>query len=113
MTYHSDGHITIEDLKELFDTNQKVIVIDIRTKKERMYLNMGGVHIPNSKIASHANFFKTKYSGYIIVVACLANMIRGKGAMKTLKKEGVNVLTLEGGITGWAAKHKTHKFPEK
>lgn len=107
------NEVTCELLKQMFDDGQKVIVLDIRTYRERMRLNIGGVAVEASRLSMFAKTLNRNYAGYKIVIACNPHMARAKSAQKSLMKLGIKSYVLKGGIAKWTADYRNHKLPTK
>lgn len=100
------GEMEPKQLKEMLDTDKKVIVMDIREENQRAE---GEIYAPNTVAITRGNLEfevlnKIKDKNAVIVTYCRGGS-RGALAAQTLKKLGyVNAINLKGGLKGWAQK---------
>jgi rhodanese-related sulfurtransferase len=98
------GEMTPKQLKEMLDTEKKVIVMDVREENQRAE---GEIYAPSTMAITRGNLEfevlnKIKDKNAVIVTYCRGGS-RGALAAQTLKKLGyINATTLKGGLKGWA-----------
>lgn len=93
--------ITAQELKELYDKDNNIKIIDVRSEKE-FYGNIGHIQgsdlIPLQTIAKAIKDLK-QVDGDVYVV-CLSGKRSGIAA-RVLRSNGINALNLEGGMLAW------------
>ena len=93
--------ILAKDLKIKMENNEKLHIIDVRSKEE-YYGNRG--HIPGSKLVPlqtiASSMEKLKNIEDTIYVVCLSGK-RSAIASKILRSNGINALNLSGGMLMW------------
>lgn len=98
------GEIAPKQLKEMLDSEKKVIVMDVREENQRAE---GEIYASNMMAMTRGNLEfevlnKIKDKNAVIVTYCRGGS-RGALAAQTLRKLGyVNATTLKGGLKGWA-----------
>ena len=98
------GEITAKELKKLLDDNEDVIMLDVREADQRAE---GQIHSDEFFAITRGNLeFKILYKiddKDIMIVTYCRNGGRGALAAQTLRKMGYkNVVSLQGGLKGWA-----------
>ena len=93
--------ITAQELKELYDLNNNIKIIDVRSEQE-FYGNVGHIQgsdlIPLQTIAKAIQDLKQVDDD--VYVVCLSGK-RSSVAAKVLRSNGINALNLEGGMLAW------------
>jgi rhodanese-related sulfurtransferase len=98
------GEMSPKQLKEMIDSQKKVIVLDVREENQRAE---GEIYANSTMAITRGNLEfevtnKIKDKSAIIVTYCRGGS-RGALAAQTLKKLGyVNATNLQGGLKGWA-----------
>ncbi len=98
------GEMAVKQLKEMLDTEKKVIVMDVREESQRAE---GEIYASNMVAMTRGNLEfevmnKIKDKNAVIITYCRGGS-RGALAAQTLRKLGyVNATTLKGGLKGWA-----------
>lgn len=98
------GEMTPTQLKEMLDTEKKVVVMDVREENQRAE---GEIYASNMVAMTRGNLEfevlnKLKDKNAVIVTYCRGGS-RGALAAQTLRKLGyINATTLKGGLKGWA-----------
>lgn len=98
------GEMVPKQLKEMLDTEKKVIVMDVREENQRAE---GEIYAPSTMAITRGNLEfevlnKIKDKNAVIVTYCRGGS-RGALAAQTLKKLGyTNATNLKGGLKGWA-----------
>lgn len=98
------GEMAPKQLKEMIDTEKKVIVLDVREENQRAE---GEIYALSTMAITRGNLEfevlnKIKDKNTVIVTYCRGGS-RGALAAQTLKKLGyVNATNLKGGLKGWA-----------
>jgi rhodanese-related sulfurtransferase len=94
-------HYTPTEAAELLRNSRKVLLLDVRTLKERKAKSIKkSIHIPLAEINSRADELK-KFRNHEIICYCKAG-IRSLSAASKLKKNGFNTANLKGGIVQWS-----------
>ena len=94
-------HYTPTEASEKLRTNRSVLLLDVRTLKERKEQSIKkSVHIPLAEINSRVNELN-KFRNHEIICYCKAG-IRSLSAASKLKKNGFNTASLKGGIVQWS-----------
>lgn len=98
------GEMAPKQLKEMIDTEKKVIVLDVREENQRAE---GEIYASSTMAITRGNLEfevlnKIKDKNVVIVTYCRGGS-RGALAAQTLKKLGyINATNLKGGLKGWA-----------
>lgn len=98
--YRNNENINMEELKQIMKTNEKTILLDVRSPQEynEGHLNEA-INIPLYELEKCCDC-KLKGKEKIIIVYCKSG-IRSKKAIKILKKAGFKSLyNLENGLDG-------------
>ena len=94
-------HYTPTEASEKMRTSSSVLLLDVRTLKERKEQSIKkSVHIPLAEINSRVNELN-KFRNHEIICYCKAG-IRSLSAASKLKKNGFNSANLKGGIVQWS-----------
>jgi rhodanese-related sulfurtransferase len=94
-------HYTPTEASEKLSNNRSVLLLDVRTLKERKEQSIKkSVHIPLAEINSRVNELN-KFRNHEIICYCKAG-IRSLSAASKLKKNGFNTASLKGGIVQWS-----------
>ena len=94
-------HYTPTEASEKMRTSSGVLLLDVRTLKERKEQSIKkSVHIPLAEINSRVNELN-KFRNHEIICYCKAG-IRSLSAASKLKKNGFNTASLKGGIVQWS-----------
>lgn len=93
--------INVNELKQLQDTNEEFVLIDVREVHEFENANMNGILIPVGEVAER---FSEIPKDKKVVVHCRSG-VRSANVIQWLEQsEGYdNLYNLEGGIMAWAA----------
>lgn len=93
-------HYTPTQAYEKMKKNQGVLLLDVRTIRERKTKSIkNSIHIPLAEISSRLDEL-SKYRNHEIICYCTAG-IRSLTAASKLKKNGFDVANLKGGIMQW------------
>lgn len=100
----ASGEITAKKLKTLLDDNEDLIMLDVREENQRAE---GQIHSDEFFAITRGNLeFKILYlidDKDIMIVTYCRNGGRSAFAAQTLRKMGYkNVVSLQGGLKGWA-----------
>lgn len=93
--------VTVQELKQMFDTQEDFQLIDVREEYEFQICNLGGELIPVGAILDHADqISKTK----TVVIHCRSGQ-RSKTAILNLEERFgfKNLFNLKGGILAYAS----------
>lgn len=91
--------ISVQELKELKDSNAEIFVIDVRRTDEYQLCNIGGHHIPMDELPNRMHELNPNIK---TVIHCHSGG-RSSRAVAFLMKHGFkDVYNLKGGITAWA-----------
>ena len=94
-------HYTPTEASEKMRTCSGVLLLDVRTLKERKEQSIKkSVHIPLAEINSRVTELN-KFRNHEIICYCKAG-IRSLSAASKLKKNGFNSANLKGGIVQWS-----------
>ena len=94
-------HYTPTEASEKMRTSSGVLLLDVRTLKERKEQSIKkSVHIPLAEINSRVNELN-KFRNHEIICYCKAG-IRSLSAASKLKKNGFNTASLKGGMVQWS-----------
>ena len=94
-------HYTPTEASEKMRTSSGVLLLDVRTLKERKEQSIKkSVHIPLAEINSRVTELN-KFRNHEIICYCKAG-IRSLSAASKLKKNGFNTASLKGGIVQWS-----------
>lgn len=92
--------ITVQDLKDLRDNNEKHVLIDVREQDEYDNANINGFLIPMSEIQNRFNEFPKDVK---VIVQCRSGARSGNVIGWLEQNHGYdNLYNLEGGIIAWA-----------
>jgi len=92
--------ISVQELKELKDTNQDFQLIDVREDFEYEVSNLGGVSIPLGGVLIEADKIAKDKP---VIVMCRSGK-RSAAAIMQLEQQGyTNLSNLHGGILAWQA----------
>jgi rhodanese-related sulfurtransferase len=90
--------ITVKQLQQLQQQDQKLHLIDVRSPKEREVSIIPGA-ITQEELEN--NLEQYKHSKSLIIAYCTIGYRSGKYAEK-LSKQGINILNLQGGLLAWS-----------
>ncbi|MEM8828436.1 MAG: rhodanese-like domain-containing protein [Cyanobacteria bacterium P01_G01_bin.19] len=90
--------ITVQKLQQLQQQNQNIILVDVRSPKEREVSIIPGA-ITSEEF--EANLEQYEDSNAIIVAYCTIGYRSGKYASK-LRQQGIEILNLEGSLLAWS-----------
>lgn len=92
--------ITVQQLKELYDSGADFQLIDVRELFEYEHSNLEGVHIPLGEILLKKDSIATDKP---VIMQCRSGK-RSEQAVRILQNEGFsNLSNLKGGILAWKA----------
>lgn len=92
--------ITVQELKDLKDTNEQFTLIDVREQGEYDMANINGILIPTSEFAER--FSEIPKEGKVII-QCRSGQRSANVIMWLEQTHGYeNLYNLEGGIMAWA-----------
>lgn len=93
--------INVNELKQLQDTNDEFVLIDVREVHENENASMNGILIPMGEIAERFNEIPKDKK---VVVHCRSG-VRSANVISWLEQTHgyENLYNLEGGIMAWAA----------
>lgn len=95
-------HYTPTEAFEKLRNSRSVVLLDVRTLKERKAQSIKkSVHIPLTEISSRLDELN-KFRNHEIICYCKAG-IRSLSAASKLKKNGFKVANLKGGIVQWSS----------
>jgi len=95
-------HYTPTEASEKLRNSRSVMLLDVRTLKERKVQSIKkSVHIPLAEISSRVDELN-KFCNYEIICYCKAG-IRSLSAASKLRKNGFNSANLKGGIVQWSS----------
>ena len=95
-------HYTPTEAFEKLRNSRSVLLLDVRTLKERKVLSIKkSIHIPLTEISSRVDILN-KYRNHEIICYCKTG-IRSLSAASKLKKKGFNSANLKGGIVQWSS----------
>jgi rhodanese-related sulfurtransferase len=95
-------HYTPTEAFEKLRNNRSVVLLDVRTLKERKVHSIKkSIHIPLAEISSRVDLLN-KYRNHEIICYCKTG-IRSLSAASKLKKNGFNSANLKGGIVQWSS----------
>ncbi len=96
--YRSKENLTKEEMKEIFNNNTNVILLDVRSPQEFEEGHLrGAINIPTYELYTQAPK-KLKDKDTIIIAYCTVG-VRSKNAINILRKMGYkNLYHLDGGI---------------
>ncbi len=93
--------ITVSQLKEMQETNQEFLLLDVRETFEYEFTNIGGELIPLDQLPTRVDEIES-YKDKPIIVMCRSGS-RSARACEFLSRNGFNdVKNLKGGINDWA-----------
>jgi rhodanese-related sulfurtransferase len=92
--------VTVQELKQLIDSNADFQLIDVREEHEYDTCNLKGELIPMSEVPHNTD--KIRKEGQVIIHCGSGN--RSKQIVQFLEKNFhyTNLYNLQGGITAWA-----------
>lgn len=91
--------ITVQELKQYFDSKLDFQLIDVREKHEYDFVNLGGELIPLNTVLDNKHKIDTEKP---VVVHCKGG-VRSAKAIQALEEEGyTNLINLKGGIVAYA-----------
>jgi rhodanese-related sulfurtransferase len=94
-------HYTPTEVSEKLRNSRSVLLLDVRTLKERRAQSIKkSIHIPLAEISSRVDELN-KFRNHEIICYCKAG-IRSLSAASKLKKNGFNSANLKGGIVQWS-----------
>lgn len=92
--------VTVEELKQLHESNSDFQLIDVREEFEYEQSNLGGTHIPLAEIISGKDQVSRDRQ---VIIHCRSGK-RSAQAIQILEREGFdNLYNLKGGILAWKA----------
>jgi rhodanese-related sulfurtransferase len=95
-------HYTPTEASEKLRNSSSVMLLDVRTIKERKAQSIKkSVHIPLAEISSRVDEL-SKFRNHEIICYCKAG-IRSLSAASKLKRKGFNSASLKGGIVQWSS----------
>lgn len=93
-----EGDVTVQELKQMIESGNDLLILDVREPYEYAISNLNGLNIPLSKLGSEIGRLSQNET---IVIHCKSGQ-RSKKAFQILKNEGfLNVKNLKGGILAW------------
>ena len=90
--------ITVEELQQLQQQDKNIILVDVRSPKEREVSMIPGA-ITQKEFEE--NLEKYSNNDAVIIAYCTIGYRSGKYAAK-LSKKGINILNLEGSLLAWS-----------
>ena len=109
--------ITVEDLQQLQERGEKIVLVDVRSPKERLVSTIPGA-IATAEFEANLEHYRN--SDAIIIAYCTIGYRSGRYAQK-LKQQGIKIFNLEGSLLAWThvrgelvnsngSTHKIHVF---
>ncbi|MBY0370956.1 rhodanese [bacterium] len=92
--------ITVQELKQKFDTGEKFQLIDVRTPEEFQTANLGGLLLPLSELVMRHQELDPEAE---TVVLCHHGIRSAQAAVLLSQLGFTNVLSVRGGIDRWSA----------
>lgn len=93
--------ISVQELKEKKDSQDDILLLDVREDVEFMVSNLGGHHIPLGQLENRLQEVEPHKDSEIVVM-CRSGA-RSSRAVSILESHGFsNVANLQGGIKKWA-----------
>ena len=90
--------IAVEDLQQLQQQGQKIVLVDVRSPKEReVSIIPGAIAVEEFE----ENLEQYSNNNAMIVAYCTIGYRSGKYAEK-LRQQGINILNLEGSLLAWS-----------
>lgn len=89
--------ITVEQLKELLENEEKINLIDVREEHEYEDDNLGGILIPLGEVPDHLDEFEAM-KGQEIYIHCRSGARSGKAKQFLISQGFENVHNVLGGI---------------
>ncbi|MCY3999587.1 MAG: rhodanese-like domain-containing protein [Bacteroidetes bacterium] len=106
MTALSDAvvpEISVQELKQLLDNNQKPFVLDVRQEFEYSIANLGGHLIPLNQLSDRLNELDEHLASDQLTVVHCRSGVRSAQAVRFLHAVGyTNTKNLRGGILAWS-----------
>ena len=92
---------TVQELKQILETNPSTHLLDVRELNERNEFNIGGHFIPLGKIANFETDEIADLQNEALYVYCRSGM-RSMQACMLLEQAGfTNVINVNGGMLAW------------
>lgn len=90
--------VTVEELKQMQDSNADFQLIDVREEFEYEFSNLGGLHIPLAGIVAGQDQLSRDKQ---VIIHCRSGK-RSAQAVQLLERAGFdNLYNLKGGILAW------------
>lgn len=102
MSEYRVPEITVQELKQLIDKNQKPFILDVREEWEYSIANLEGYLIPLNELVDRIEELKKHSDDKLIVVHCRSGG-RSAQAVRFLNAVGyTNIQNLKGGTLAWS-----------
>ncbi|MCY4233615.1 MAG: rhodanese-like domain-containing protein [Bacteroidetes bacterium] len=105
MSILSEDHvpeISVQELKQLIDSNQKPFILDVREDWEYSIANLDGYLIPLNELVDRVDEIEKQHDESLIVVHCRSGG-RSAEAVRFLNAAGItNAKNLRGGTLAWS-----------
>ncbi|OZC02783.1 molybdopterin-synthase adenylyltransferase MoeB [Rubricoccus marinus] len=92
--------LTVQDLKTRLDAGEDVFLLDVRSRDEHAFADIGGAIIPLPELSNRWDELDP-YADRALVVYCKSGGRSGV-AVSMLQSRGFDALSLEGGIDAWS-----------